>query len=71
MWLSKFGTRVFIIKLCRQKALVVRNHDSENVRNFGQREAQHRKYKRLKLGDGQAHGRPMTASVKKAGVDRA
>ena len=58
MWLSKFGTRVFITKLCRQKALVVRNYDNENIPNTAQGEAQNRKYKRLKLGDGQAYGRP-------------
>jgi hypothetical protein len=28
-----------------------------NVRNIGQGEAQHRKYKRLKLGGGQAYDR--------------
>jgi hypothetical protein len=30
-------------------------HDNENVRNIGQGEARHRKYKRLKLGGGQAY----------------
>jgi hypothetical protein len=31
------------------------NHDNVNIRNIGQGEAQHRKYKRLKLGGGQAY----------------
>jgi hypothetical protein len=39
-----------IIKLCRQQAEVILNHDNENVRNIGQGEGRHRKYKRLKLG---------------------
>jgi hypothetical protein len=36
-------------------AEVILNQDNENVRNIGQGEAQHRKYKRLKLGDSQAY----------------
>jgi hypothetical protein len=31
--------------------------EDENVRNIGQGEARHRKYKRLKLGGGQAYDR--------------
>jgi hypothetical protein len=42
----------YITKLCRQQAEVILNHDNENVRNIGQGEARHRKYKRLKLGGG-------------------
>jgi hypothetical protein len=34
--------------------LRVKNHKSANVRNFRQGETMHTKYKRLKLGDGQA-----------------
>jgi hypothetical protein len=30
------------------------NHENANVRNIGQGEARHRKFKRLKLGGGQA-----------------
>jgi hypothetical protein len=33
------------------------NHENANVRNIGQGEARHRKYKRLKLGGGQAYDR--------------
>jgi hypothetical protein len=33
---------------------VIQNHENANVRNIGTREARHRKYKRLKLGGGQA-----------------
>jgi hypothetical protein len=45
----------FITKLCRQHAEVIQNHENENVRNIGEGEAQRRKYKRLKLGGGQAY----------------
>jgi hypothetical protein len=47
----------YITKLCRQQAVVIQNHCNENVRNIGQGEANHRKYQRLKLGDGQAYDR--------------
>jgi hypothetical protein len=47
----------FITKLCRQQAEVILNHDNENVRNIGQGEARRRKYKRFKLGGGQAYDR--------------
>ena len=45
----------FITKICRRQAKVIQNHDNENIRDIGQGEAQHRKYKRLKLGGGQAY----------------
>jgi hypothetical protein len=45
-----------IIKLCRKQAEVIRNHENEHVCDIGQGEARHRKYKRLKLGGGQAYG---------------
>jgi hypothetical protein len=45
----------FITKLCRQQSEVIQNHANPNVRNIGQGEAQHKKYKRLKLGGGQAY----------------
>jgi hypothetical protein len=35
----------------------MQNHDNENIRTIGQGEARHRKYKRLKLGGGQAYDR--------------
>jgi hypothetical protein len=41
-------------KLYRPQAEVIQNHENVNVRNIGQGEARHRKYKRLKLGGGQA-----------------
>jgi hypothetical protein len=47
----------FITKLCRQQAERVQNHENEHVRNTGQGETIHRKYKRLKLGGGQAYDR--------------
>jgi hypothetical protein len=47
----------YITKLRRQQADVIQNHCNENVRNIGQGEANHRKYKRLKLRGGQAYDR--------------
>jgi hypothetical protein len=45
----------YVTKLCRQQAEVIQNHENEYVRGRGQGEARHRKYKRLKLGGGQAY----------------
>jgi hypothetical protein len=45
----------YVTKLCRQQAEAIQNHENANVLNTGQREARHRKYKRLKLGGGQAY----------------
>jgi hypothetical protein len=45
----------YLTNLCRQRAEVIQNHDNKNVRNIGQGEANHRKYKTLKLGGGQAY----------------
>jgi hypothetical protein len=45
----------YMTKLCRQQAEVILSHGNENVRYTGQGEARHRKYKRLKLGGGQAY----------------
>jgi hypothetical protein len=39
----------FVTKLCREQATVILNHENVNIRNIGQGEARHRKYKRLKL----------------------
>jgi hypothetical protein len=36
------------------QAAVIQNHEDVEVPNIGQGEAQHRKYKRLKLHGGQA-----------------
>jgi hypothetical protein len=41
-----------ITKLCRRQAEIIHNHEIENVRNIGQGETPHRKYKRLELGGG-------------------
>jgi hypothetical protein len=35
-----------------RQAEIVHNHENGNVRNIGQGEIPHRKYKRLKLGGG-------------------
>jgi hypothetical protein len=57
-WLSNFRMHMIIItKLCRQQAEVIQNHENENVRNIGQGELRHRKYKELKLGGSQAYDR--------------
>jgi hypothetical protein len=42
----------YMTKLSRQQAEVIQNYENANVRNIGQGEARHRKYKRLKLGGG-------------------
>jgi hypothetical protein len=42
-------------KLCKQQAKVIQHHENIHVRNIWQGEARHRKYKRLKLGGGQAY----------------
>jgi hypothetical protein len=47
----------YITNLCRQQAGVIQNHEHANVCNIGQDEARHKKYKRLKLGSGQAYDR--------------
>jgi hypothetical protein len=47
----------YITKLCRRQAEVILNHENPNVRATGQGEARHNKYKRLKLGGGQAYDR--------------
>jgi hypothetical protein len=44
-------------KLCKQQAEVIQNHDHEYVTSIGKDEARHKKYKRLKLGCGQAYDR--------------
>jgi hypothetical protein len=43
----------YIIKLCRQQAEAIQNHENIKVRYIRKDEAQHRKYKRLQLGGGQ------------------
>jgi hypothetical protein len=43
--------------LCRQQAEVIQNHVNADVRNIGQSEVRHRKYERLKLGNGQVYDR--------------
>jgi hypothetical protein len=44
----------YVTKLCKKKTEVIQNHLTPNLRAIGQGEAMHRKYKRLKLGGGQA-----------------
>jgi hypothetical protein len=46
-----------ITKLCRPQAEVIQNRENKLVHSITQGEARHRKYKRLKLGDGQAYDR--------------
>jgi hypothetical protein len=40
-----------------QQTEVIQNNEKEHVRGIEQGEARHRKYKRRKLGDGQAYDR--------------
>jgi hypothetical protein len=47
----------YIIELCRRQAEAMQNHRTPNVCTTGQGDAIHRKYKRLKLGGGQAYDR--------------
>jgi hypothetical protein len=47
----------YITKLCSQQAEVINNHKNANVRDIGKGEARRTKYKRLKLGGGQAYDR--------------
>jgi hypothetical protein len=47
----------YMTKVSREQAEVIQNHENANVRNIGQGEGRHRKYKRLKLGGGQAYDR--------------
>jgi hypothetical protein len=44
-----------LTSMCRRQAEVIENLDNEHVRSIGQGEVRHRKYKRLKLGGGQAY----------------
>jgi hypothetical protein len=44
-----------ITKLCRQEAEVIQSHENDIVCSIRQSEARPRKYKRLKLGSGQAY----------------
>jgi hypothetical protein len=46
----------YITKLCMKQAKIIQNHGNANiVCNIGQGESRHRKFKRLKLGGGQAY----------------
>jgi hypothetical protein len=47
----------YITELCRRQAESIDNNENENVRNIGQGETPHRKYKRLKLGGGHVYHR--------------
>jgi hypothetical protein len=45
----------YVTKLFRKQAEVIQNYENEHIRCIGQVEARHRKYKRRKLGGGQAY----------------
>jgi hypothetical protein len=45
----------YITESCKTQAEIILNHVNPNVHGIGQGEARHRKYKRLKLGGGQAY----------------
>jgi hypothetical protein len=44
----------YATKFWRQQVEVIQNLENEHIRGIGQGETRHRKYKRLKLGGGQA-----------------
>jgi hypothetical protein len=60
-------------ELCSQQAEVILNHDNENVRYTDKAKPDIRKYKRLKLGGGQAYDRSsdQTTVVEEATGNRA
>jgi hypothetical protein len=45
----------YVMKLCMQQAEVIQNHENANVHDVAKGEAQHKKHKRLKLGDSQTY----------------
>jgi hypothetical protein len=45
----------YITKLCRQQAKVIQDYKKANACNNEHGEARHRKYKKLKVGGGQAY----------------
>jgi hypothetical protein len=45
----------YISELCRKQAKIIQNNENANIRNIGQGEPLHRKFKRLKFGGGQAY----------------
>jgi hypothetical protein len=47
----------YTTQICRHQADAIQNHENEHVRGTGQGEARHRKYKKLRLGDGQTYDR--------------
>jgi hypothetical protein len=53
----------FVIKLCRQQAKVILNHEYVNNRNTGRGEAQHMKYKNLTLSSGHTNNQSSIAVV--------
>jgi hypothetical protein len=57
MTLTLTPSHDYITKLCRQQAKIIQNHGNDSVRNIGQGELRHRKFKRLKFDGGQAYGR--------------
>jgi hypothetical protein len=57
MQYSKFRIYTILLQTLTlpMQAAVIKNHGNVNVPNMGQGEAQHRKYKKLKLGGGQTY----------------
>jgi hypothetical protein len=53
----EFAAGTHLMKLQRLQNKIHQHHENIHVRNIGQGEARHRKYKRLKLGGGQAYDR--------------
>jgi len=59
MWRLKFRTYTILLQ---NFAEVIQNHENVNVHIIGQGEAQHTRYKKLKLGGGQAYDRSSVLS---------
>jgi hypothetical protein len=55
-WQFSKANCIMLSIVCRQQAEAIQNKGNANVRNMGD-EPPHRKYKRLKLGGGQAYDR--------------
>jgi hypothetical protein len=53
----------YVTQLCREQASVIRNYENVVIHTIGQGEGRHRKYKRLKLGGGQAYDRSIVETV--------
>jgi hypothetical protein len=54
---NRLHTYDYVTKLCRKQAEAIQTHGNDYVRSIEQGEVRRKKYKRLKLGGGQAYDR--------------